>query len=264
MQNLIKKLITIIKKALVKHHWALLYFFPDKHRPYKCIGGRVYLNIKESPAMLARALGIREESKTKAISTLLRPAAVFIDIGSNKGEFSIQAASIVGHSGKVFAFEPEPNNCCWIRKTIRLNKYENITLFELALSDKNGQAELYLGEKSGWHSLLPGAVNRDRGVLNVATRTLDSIMAENGQKKVEMIKIDVEGAELQVLKGASETLSNNEDIILLIDIHRGLGIDPREVCHILSKFGFSFFEMKYPFNIPAQVDSKLKEVLVRR
>ena len=134
----------------------------------------------------------------------------------------------------------------------------------MALSDTNGQAQLYLGKKSGWHTLVTGQSNRNEGTINVITRTLDSIMEESGNFKADIIKIDVEGAEAQVLKGAVNTLSSNKDIILLIDLHPALGVNPLEISEFLSDLGFSFFKMTSPFDTPLEITPNLRELLARR
>jgi FkbM family methyltransferase len=261
---LVCKLKEAIKKVLIKYHAALVPLIPNKHLPYRFAGGRIYLNIKESPMMLARILGQYEVAKTKAISILLGSGATLVDVGANKGDFTLLAARAVGKDGRVLSFEPEPENCKWIRKSMQLNGYTNIALYEVALSGVDGSAQLHLGKKSGWHTLLPVQSNLRERTINVPTRALDSVLEEANQFKVDVMKVDVEGAELEVLKGAYSTLSNNRNIVLLVDIHPALGVDPEEVCSFLLKLGFSIYEMSFPFNTPARIDNNLKEILARR
>jgi FkbM family methyltransferase len=99
--------------------------------------------------MRARALGCCEFKKMNLVRNWLKPGATFVDVGSNKGDFTLLAAKVAGSDGKVLSFEPEPNNCYWIRKSIEANGYENIKLHDVALSAANGTASLYLGAKSG-------------------------------------------------------------------------------------------------------------------
>lgn len=253
-----------VKKSLIMSHSLIAPFIPASYRAYTCPGGRIYLNIKESPMMLARCLGLYEVEKTKAISRLLSPGGVFIDVGANKGDFTLLAAKIVGNAGKVFAFEPEPENCHWISKSIQLNGYNNIKLSELALSDTNGEAQLYLGKKSGWHTLLAGQADRNQGTIKISIDTLDNVLEGIGQDRVDMIKIDVEGAEYEVLNGAYQTLIRNHKIILLIDIHPELGVNPLKVCTFLNDLGFSLYQMRYPFNLATHPHHNLREVIAYR
>jgi FkbM family methyltransferase len=196
-----KSPIRFAKQVLINHHEAIRWLIPDRYFAFSGPGGRIYLNIKESSMMLARALGLYELRKVKAVQALLGEADTFIDVGGNKGDFALLAAKITGDSGKVLCVEPEPTNCEWIRQSIQLNQYENIELCNVALSDRNSEALLYLGTKSGFHTLLSGQPERNQGCLKVTTRTLDALLEERKTSFVQMIKIDVEGAELQVLKG---------------------------------------------------------------
>ncbi|HEB86826.1 MAG TPA: FkbM family methyltransferase [Gammaproteobacteria bacterium] len=253
-----------LRIAAIHNHQSIAPFFPDEHLPFPFTGGIIYLNIKESHMMLARALGIYEPDKTRTIHTLLKPGMTFIDIGSNKGDFSLLAAKIVGDTGAVLAFEPEPDNCCWIRRSMNLNSYKNVALYDIALGDINEPTRLYLGEKSGWHSLMPSNTSSSQGAIDIQMRTLDAVLGDIGRTHVDMIKIDVEGAELRVLDGARITLSNNEEIVLLIDIHPHLGIDLDEVCNFLRGHGFSIRDMKPPHHKLGCVGADYKEIFAKR
>lgn len=223
------------------------------------------MDIRESRAMLARVLGRYEQAKHQAIETLLRPGGTFIDVGVNKGDFSLLAARILGEAGQVLAFEPEPTNCHWIQRTITLNGYRNIQLYQVALSDRNGEAQLYIGAKSGWHTLVAHPKGGDQQAIRVTTRTLDDFLAEVGwERPVSMMKIDVEGAEMEVLRGASHVLDVNPRIVLLVDIHPEQGVDPRELCGYLEAKGFSIFREQPPFDIPLADSAGVKSVIARR
>jgi len=253
-----------VKWKIIELHPLLAPLVPNTYRAYNFCGGKIFLNIRESPQMLARALGMYECNKTEAIIALLRRGMTFVDVGVNKGDFTLLGSTLVGANGKVFCFEPEPTNCYWIRRSIDLNGYNNISLSELALGDVNGHAELYLGRKSGWHTLIPQQPERDAGFIVVKKRTLDDFITEICQDHVDMIKIDVEGAELQVLRGAGRTLSKNKQVVLLIDIHPRLGVNPREVCDLLTELGFSIYQMKKPFDLPVEDYDSLSELLAYR
>jgi FkbM family methyltransferase len=259
-----KSPIHFAKQILIKHHEAIRWLIPDRYFAFPGLGGRIYLNIKESSMMLARALGLYELRKVKAVQALLRPGDTFIDVGGNKGDFALLAAKITGDSGKVFCIEPEPTNCKWIGQSIQLNRYENVELCSVALSDHNSEALLYLGTKSGLHTLLSGQSERNQGCLKVTTRTLDALLKERKTPSVQMIKIDVEGAELQVLKGSVETIKNNPDIVLLLDIHPSLGVDPAEVFDFLSSLGLTACQMRPPYNVPATPHQGIDDVVARR
>jgi len=237
---------------------------PSVYYPYAVAGGKVYLDIKESP-MFARVLGRYELDKHLVIETLLAKGNTFIDIGANKGDYALLAARIVGSQGKVFAFEPEPANCKWLKKSIELNQYTNIELHEIALSDTNGNAQLHLGDISCIHTLLPMQKGRGRSAISVNIQTLDQFLETIGwTKPISMIKIDVEGAELNVLRGAQKTLATNKDLVVLMDIHPDLGVDPRDVCTYLEGRGFAIFRETPPFDLPVHEYTHLCQIIARR
>jgi FkbM family methyltransferase len=253
-----------LQRWLFENHWRVKRFLPDRYFRFRFPGGRIYLNLKRHRGMLSRAFGMYEPAKMEAVLKLLRPGSIFLDVGANIGDFSLLAASVTGSAGKVLAFEPEATNCYWIKRNIELNGYKNIEVFQLALSDRDGEASLYLGDRCDYHSLLKGQPERQAGIIAVKIRTLDSFLEELGQDRVDMIKVDVEGAELEVLRGARETLRRNPDIVLLLELHPLMGVNPAEVCDFLRDMGLSLFQMSSQFNAPARVHEKLSEVLVCR
>lgn len=254
----------LAKLLLINSHGRIRWLIPERYFVFAGHGGKIYLNIKESPMMLARALGLYEPEKTKAVLDLLKDRETFVDVGGNKGDFALLASRIVGGHGRVICIEPEPTNFGWIKRSIELNGYKNIQLCNLALSDHNGESLLYLGTKSGFHSLLSGAPERDKGSVKVTTRTLDDLLPGLGGGPVNVLKIDVEGAELQVLKGAAETVRANPQILVLLDIHPSLGVNPVEVFDCLSALGLTACRMCPPYNIPATPHRGIFEVLARR
>jgi FkbM family methyltransferase len=206
------------------------------HKPYPFAGGLIYLDVEHSPMMRARAEGRYETAKTALIQQHLEPGMTFVDVGANMGDFSLIAAKVMGDRGCVLAFEPSPENCGWIRRSIALNGYRSIEVMETALSDTRGEDTLYLSDRVGRHSLLPREDEQE--TLTVAVDTLDSVLETSGDPHVDMVKIDVEGAELKVLRGARATLGAAGRMMLMVDVHGGR-VDPLEVCALLAEHGFA-------------------------
>jgi FkbM family methyltransferase len=208
----------------------------ERYRPYPFAGGQIYLDVEHSPMMRARAEGRYETAKVALIQRFLRPGMTFLDVGANMGDFSLIAAKTMQDDGRVLAFEPSPDNCRWMRRSIELNGYGSIELFEIALSDVTGEAALYLGDRIAKHSLLPRKIEQD--TITVTVETLDDFLESTGSTQVDMMKIDVEGAELKVLRGGAATLSRPGPMILMVDIHGGR-VKPHEVWSQLVEYGFS-------------------------
>ena len=158
-----------------------------------------------------------EPATTDFIHNTLRPGNVFVDIGANIGYFTVLAASVVGHSGRVIAFEPNPGPRGMLQQSVSKNRLGgHVRLFDCALADAGSKdTKLYLSNdpwNSGISSMVPWQGHLDSGnlsennVITVQTRTFDSIVEELCIDRVDMIKIDVEGAELRVLKGMRRLL----------------------------------------------------------
>lgn len=142
---------------------------------------------------------------------MIEPGMIVADVGAYIGLYTCMAAAIVGDSGKVLAFEPDPNNHEQLLNNVKLNEYKNVTIVQCALSDAQGKANLYI-KHHGTVSSLAGTGKS----VNVGLDTLDRVLDRLGTKKVDLIKIDVEGYELPVLRGAENTIKRNPDIKMVI------------------------------------------------
>lgn len=128
---------------------------------------------------------------------------IFIDVGAYVGVFTLEGAEAVGETGSVVAVEPEPRNGDLLLKNIETNGIKNATLVTKAIGDEKGRAKLYLSPHSASHSI---AQRVGDNYIEVDVDTLDNLVSELGLKRVDFIKIDTEGSELEVLKGATNIL----------------------------------------------------------
>jgi FkbM family methyltransferase len=246
-----------IRTALLRRHAVLRRLLPRGYHAYPSRGGRIYLDLRESPMMLARVLRLYEVPKFAALRTCLQRGDVFVDVGANKGDFSLFAAHLTGDTGRVIAVEPEGTNADWIERSIARNRYSSVEVARVALSDHAGEATLFLGEKSGWHSLLSTDGVVTTGEVTVATQTLDELLAARGIARVDVIKIDVEGAEASVFAGATQTFAGNHRMTVLLDVHPGRGVDPVALADRLRGWGFTIDE-------PNEVGATTKSILATR
>lgn len=254
-----------LRIAALRNYAGLAPFFPEGYYDYPTRAGRIYLDIRESHMMFARALDLYETDKMDVVTRFLKPGMTFVDAGANKGDFTLLASGLVDPGGRVFSFEPEPENVDWLRRSMELNGHRNVRIFDIALGDNGEPASLYLGEKSGWHTLIPpGGGSGVQKTIQVRKRRLDDVLAESGDPRVHMVKIDVEGGEMQVLNGARKTLSSAADMVLLLDIHPHQGVDPAEVIGFLHRHGFSPRSMRPPHETIASPSRDLREILALR
>jgi FkbM family methyltransferase len=165
-------------------------------------------------------------SREEDIVELFRPKKgdVVVDVGAHIGKYTILASKMVGSQGKVIAIEAHPNNYDLLTKNIVLNKLSNVLALNLAVHSKDTTVKLYdPGQEEGrtiYNTIMTERKTSDnQNFVEVKAKSLDSILLENGIREVNWIKIDVEGAELEVLRGAPNILSSSRDLSLLIEIH---------------------------------------------
>lgn len=152
--------------------------------------------------------GEMEPEQTAAMTAMIKPGDVLFDIGANVGYYSILASRLVGENGRVVAFEPLPRNVDFLERHIELNDAGNVTVQRLALSDKRGMSRFTTGQNSAM-----GHIGKD-GELEVETVSLDEVVAELGITP-DVIKMDVEGSEMDVFRGGEETLKRAKPSIFL-------------------------------------------------
>lgn len=142
----------------------------------------------------------------KAFRAAVRPGATVLDVGANVGAYTLMFATWVGDGGRVFAFEPAPEALAGLRRHVALNGFgTRVEIVEAAIASSTGRAPFAVHPSGGASSLSVMAL-KDAPVLNVQTETLDHFCATRGVTP-DVIKIDVEGAELDVLVGGRQTLA---------------------------------------------------------
>jgi FkbM family methyltransferase len=169
------------------------------------------------------ALGTYEAAEIAFILSRLSPGDTFLDVGAHIGYFTLPAARRVGSTGRVFAVEPSPASMDLLKRNVELNGFSCVTLIHGAASDRDGQATFTISSRSPmWNTLRGEALgDKDSTSITVSTRSVDSIVAEAGWPKVAGLKLDVEGAESEVLNGAIETLSRNPSAFVVFEISGG-------------------------------------------
>ena len=163
--------------------------------------------------------GIFEENEVKFTKSILRPGMVFFDIGANMGFYSLIGAKAVGINGRVHCFEPSPRMFGELQYNVNLNGFKNIRMNRAALGEKVGTACLSRHERGKEVYGRIAAIDKAGGDYDeVEVNTLDRYIENAGIDKIDLIKIDVEGAELQVFKGARKTLSKPNAPIIIFEM----------------------------------------------
>lgn len=171
----------------------------------------------------------------------LKNGAVAFDIGANIGWYSVLLSRIMPSDARIYAFEPDPLNFRLLCENLKLNAAQNVVPVQKALAAQCGVMQLfqYAHKNTGRHSLLP--INSD-GCVEVETVTLDRFASEHGvnPRDVEFIKIDVEGFESEVFRGAQSILQAGPVILseFAPEYMRQGGLDPAEYFELLAKHGY--------------------------
>jgi FkbM family methyltransferase len=155
--------------------------------------------------------GTFEISETRLIQALLTPGMTFIDVGANIGYYTVIAARLVGPNGGVHAFEPHPEVRRRLQENVRRNGYGNVVVHAQAMAAETGFVSFYastVDQNQGISSILPGSGRAQ--ALSVPSITLDEFAASLGGKRIDVIKMDVEGAEPQVIAGGQRTLAGQD------------------------------------------------------
>jgi FkbM family methyltransferase len=150
------------------------------------------------------------------MSRLLAEGNVVYDIGANVGYFSILSARLVGPTGTIYSFEPVPANGAAIQRNAGLNGFSNISVLDVAISDEIGERELFLAKHVGGSVLKSVDVPPDLvGSMQVNAVTIDSLVESENLRLPDVVKIDVEGAELHVLKGMRSVLEQKRPHLIV-------------------------------------------------
>ncbi len=154
-------------------------------------------------------LGTYERHMQRLFREHIRPGAIVYDIGANAGFFTLLASKLAGDSGRVYAFEPLPRNLEFLERHIRLNEVANVDVDALAIAATSGEAHFRIAQ----HASMGGLA--EEGDLRVVTASLDELIANRRAARPDFIKMDIEGAESDALRGATELLAGGALTIAL-------------------------------------------------
>jgi len=174
-------------------------------------------------------LGFNEWRTRRRMAELAAPGGVVWDVGANVGSYTLLAAALVGPEGRVAAFEPLPANVRYLREHVRLNDLANVDVLELAAFDRSGPVRFHADVDR-----LLGRVHEE-GEAVVEAVTLDDALARRLAPPPDLIKVDVEGGEAAVLRGAEGVLAEHRPV-LIVSTH-GPGVR-REVVDSMEALGY--------------------------
>jgi FkbM family methyltransferase len=221
-------------------------------------GLRYVLEPGENAGAFLRAGGNYEVAETRFCEQVVRPGATAFDVGAHIGLYTLLLARLVGPEGRVHAFEPEPRNHGRLLANLALNGADNVSARQAAVYARTSGVELNVfGAGFGaWHSLgrprlpdpfAPGRTVEPVETIEVEAVALDDYCAEAGVERIDFLKVDVEGAERDVLEGARGLLAAGGVGVILFEASlpqtEALGHGPAEVFELLAGHGYRSFAL---------------------
>jgi FkbM family methyltransferase len=185
------------------------------------------------------------------VERFLRPRMTVLDIGAHHGLYSLLASKKVGPQGRVIAFEPSPRERKALRLNLALNWSRNVSVYKVALGSDAGEADFFVveGTETGCNSLRPPHLKTGTyRPIQIRVAVLDDWLREHKIEHVDFIKIDAEGAELEVLQGASKLLNARPRPVLLAEIAEirtaPWGYSARETVRYMEEMGYVWFSIR--------------------
>lgn len=183
---------------------------------------------------------LKEDRTLAFFLSRLESGQVVIDVGANIGYYTLAAAVRVGQSGHVYSFEPGADSAARLRENVRLNGLSNVTVLEAAVADHSGTAALVLATESEGHSLYEVSAS-GVGHSSVSVTTLDE--AVGNDRTVDLVKLDAEGAEVAILRGARTLLTGRHRPVVIVESNpvtlRAAGESPATLKEQLTSLGYS-------------------------
>ena len=207
-------------------------------------GQKLFLD-KEDSLLLSTRKNNYDRFEIECLKQIIKNGDIVVDLGANIGYYTLILAQLVGKSGHVYAFEPEPSNFEILSKNVKENKHDNVTLVQKAVSDKNGKVKLYVSKRNLSSHRIFDAEDK-RKSIEVDVTTLDEYF-QKSKKLVKFIKMDVEGAEGATILGASKIIEDSKNLVIMMEYFpkwiKKFGDIPEEILKSLVGKKFKLFNI---------------------
>ena len=218
----------------------------------KALGNSTYRVLTQTPRLISFILHPKYEPEAQILPQLVKHGMTCFDIGANYGFYARLLSPLAGRMGKVYSFEPSSITCAGLKLVKRVLGLRNVTVTQCALSEAPGQLTLTIPiKKHGGLGIalahLGQSLDREGITETVAVKTLDGFLQENNITACDFLKCDVEGAEMLVLKGGTQTIAKFKPIMLLeIDASylRRNNHTIEQMNELLRGYGYSFHTLE--------------------
>lgn len=188
-------------------------------------GGRMNVDTADTVGRVIAVSGVWEPHVTALVGVLVSPADVVVDVGAHIGYYTLLAARLVGERGHVYAVEPSRARCAELHANLVRNDMKHVTVLELAAGSQDGVATLYEAPRTNTSAstVLPdpvgvGAATTEYSPTRVPVTRVDTCIPAGHVERVRLVKIDVEGFEVEVLNGLDRVLDAGKPLCLVVEI----------------------------------------------
>ncbi len=179
-------------------------------------GHRIRLDPNDS--LLLSVNGVYEETEARLFESSVRAGDVVVDIGGHIGYYTLLAARAAGPQGHVFAFEPERGNYALLTQNVQANGYANVTAINQAVMARSGELRIFVSaENAGDHHVYADS-SEDRPSYAIQGSSLDDFFAGRPDNRVDVVKMDVQGAEPEALRGMLGVLEANANVLMFTEL----------------------------------------------
>ncbi|MEM7332224.1 MAG: FkbM family methyltransferase [Chloroflexota bacterium] len=264
--QLYRQTVKRLRPAHVASHWFMTHaIIPSLER------AKNFKTIPDDPFWFRLELlrDKHEPETTQLFERIVQPGMTVLDIGAHVGYYSRKFAQKVGENGRIISFEPHPKTYQTLQQNI--SRFSNITTYQVALAEMNGQAELHdylVMSASGSLNYDPSIEDLQKSIQSkqdvaprlsddfqpktyiVQTRPVDDCLKELNINAIDLIKMDIEGAELGALRGMRQTIQNSANLMLVMEYNpqalQGFGHDPVSALFEVMEMGFSSLQAIEP------------------
>lgn len=225
-------------------------------------GRKMYLDKNDS---LKLSLYPYANEQTNFFKNNIKQGDIVLDLGANIGYFTCLFAQLVGKTGKVFAFEPEPNNFKLLKKNVEVNGYKNVTIEQKAVTNKTSKIKMFLSNSPKDHRIYDPNDNRD--FIEIDAIALDDYFKDFDQE-INFVKSNVQGADFGAFEGMLSLVEKcKSNIVMALEFSpvllKGFGSDPEKFVDLLIKYGFKIHDIRlYEKILPISKEQLLQEYTV--
>lgn len=223
---------------------------------------RVYVYPRNEISRAVFLTGYYEPNEFYMLNTILKPGMTFLDVGANMGLYTLFAARKVTERGVVLAIEPSSREFQRLKKNVEANSLRNVRLLQVAVANWQSEADLLIAmqERSGHNTLGTFGYNTQlESKEHVQVERLDDVIRREGLTRLDVVKMDIEGAELLALQGAAQTLTRFRPIVLLELSDRSLqhqGCNSGQVWEFLSQRAYRIYAFDKDTGLPVLAEQK--------